>query len=265
MSTQDSSAPEDDAGEDGETTPAHRAPARAEDSTEGGRKRRLRDRSPVAAFLVEIGVILLIAVVISFVVKTFLLRAFYIPSESMEDTLQVDDRIVVNLLAPEVSEVQRGDVIVFEDTRAWSTGGAPAPETTPMQDALTFVGLMPDASEHYVIKRVIGVGGDEVACCDDQGRLTVNGESVDEPYLYPGDEPSRMEFDITVPEDTVWVMGDHRRASADSRAHLEEPDHGAVPVEDIVGRSLARVWPIDRWGGGGTDREPFADVPAAGD
>ncbi|WP_010524637.1 signal peptidase I [Nesterenkonia sp. F] len=265
MSTQDPTTPEDGSGEDGESTSSHQVPAGSEGGSAGARRRRLRDRSPVAAFFVEIGVILLIAVVISFVVKTFLLRAFYIPSESMEDTLQVDDRIVVNLLAPEISEVQRGDVIVFEDTRAWSSGEVPAPETTPLQDALTFVGLMPDASEHYVVKRVIGVGGDEVACCEADGRLTVNGEPIDEPYLYPGDEPSRTEFDITVPENSVWVMGDHRRASADSRAHRQEPDHGAVPVEDVVGRSLARVWPIDRWGGGGTDRDPFADVPAAGD
>ncbi|GAB3193555.1 signal peptidase I [Nesterenkonia suensis] len=225
-----------------------------------GAARRLKERSPAAAFLIEVGTIIVLAIVISFVVKTFLMRAFYIPSESMEATLEVDDRIVVNLLAPQVMDVERGDVVVFEDTRGW-WGAAAQPESTAFQDALTFIGLMPDTSAHYVVKRIVGVSGDEVGCCDEFGRLAVNGAPIDEPYLFPGDVPSQTEFSVTVPDDHVWLLGDHRSASADSRAHLEDGDMGAVPLEDVIGRSTAIVWPWDRWGGGGSDRDPFVHVP----
>ncbi|NDK30716.1 signal peptidase I [Nesterenkonia sp. Hz 6-5] len=199
------------------------------------------------------------AVVISFIIKTFLLRAFYIPSESMQPTLEVDDRIVVNLLAPGVMDIERGDVVVFEDTRSW--WGSPAPETSSVQEALIFIGLSPDTSSHYVVKRVIGLEGDEVECCDEDGRILVNGEPIDEPYLFPGTEPSASSFDVTVPEGHVWLLGDNRSASADSRSHVEEPDQGAVPEDDIIGRTLSIVWPVDRWGGGGNERDPFETVP----
>ncbi|MDS2172418.1 MULTISPECIES: signal peptidase I [unclassified Nesterenkonia] len=225
-------------------------------------RRRLRDRSPAAAFLVEIATIVVLALIISFVVKTFLMRAFYIPSESMESTLEVDDRIVVNLLAPEVMDVERGDVVVFEDTRGW-WGAAEAADTTALQDTLIFLGLMPDTSAHYVVKRVIGMDGDEVECCDDSGRISVNGEPIHEPYLFPGDAPSQTEFSVTVPEGHVWLLGDHRSASADSRAHVQDGDMGAVPLDDVIGRSTAIIWPWDRWAGGGSDRDPFIEVPEA--
>ncbi len=224
---------------------------------------KLKDRSPALAFLAECATVVVLAIVISFVVKTFFLRAFYIPSESMEPTLEVDDRIVVNLLAPGVMDIDRGDVVVFEDTREWWGSGS-APETNAFQDAMIFIGLMPDTSSHYVVKRVIGMEGDRVECCDDQGRILVNGEPIDEPYLYPGDEPSTAEFEVTVPEDSVWLLGDHRSASADSRAHVSDPDMGAVPVEDVIGRSAAIIWPWDSWARGGSDRDPFEQVPEDG-
>ncbi|GAA1813028.1 signal peptidase I [Nesterenkonia flava] len=226
------------------------------------RKRRLKDRSPVLAFFLEMATIIALAILISFIIKTFFARAFYIPSESMQPTLEVDDRIVVNLLAPGVMDIERGDVVVFEDTRAWWGEGSEA-ETNAVQDALVFIGLMPDTSSHYVVKRVIGTAGDTVECCDDQGRILINGEPIDEPYLYPGDQPSATEFSVTVPEDSVWLLGDHRSASADSRAHVHEEDGGAVPEEDIIGRTSAVIWPLGRIGGGGSEREPFDHVPDA--
>lgn len=233
-----------------------------EDRRSDDKEPRERRRHPAISFLIELITIIGLAIVISFVIKTFLLRAFYIPSESMQPTLDVDDRIVVNLLAPEVMSIDRGDVVVFEDTRQW-WGSAPTAETTAVQDALIFIGLMPDTSSHYVVKRVMGMEGDTVECCDDQGRILINGEPVDEPYLYPGDEPSSHEFEVTVPEGHVWLLGDHRAASADSRAHVEEPDAGAVPVEDIMGRASVIVWPLDRIGQGGSERDPFESVPEA--
>lgn len=227
---------------------------------EARKRPALKERSPMAAFLVECAIIVVLAVVISFVVKTFFMRAFYIPSESMEETLAVDDRIAVNLLAPQLMDVERGDVVVFEDTRQW-WGGGQEPETNAVQDALTFIGLMPDTSSHFVVKRVIGVGGDTVECCTDDGLIQVNGEPIEEPYIYEGNSPSDMDFSVEVPEDHVWLLGDHRAASADSRFHVEEADMGAVAEDDIIGRSVAIIWPWDRWGGGGSDREPFAEVP----
>lgn len=219
-----------------------------------------KTRHWAVSFLLEVILIVGLAIVISFIIKTFFLRAFYIPSESMQPTLEVDDRIVVNLLAPDVMDIHRGDVVVFEDTRSW-WGGPSDSETNIVQDALVFIGLAPDTSSHYVVKRVVGLGGDQVECCDDDGRITVNGEPIDEPYIYPGNAPSDASFEVTVPEDHVWLLGDHRSASADSRSHVEEPDQGAVPMDDIIGRTLSVVWPVDRWGGGGSDTEPFEQVP----
>lgn len=221
-----------------------------------------RRRHPVVSFLLELIVIVALAILISFIVKTFLLRAFYIPSESMQPTMEVDDRIIVNLLAPGVMDIDRGDVVVFEDTRNWWGAGS-STQTNAVQDALIFIGLMPDTSSHYVIKRIIGAEGDVVECCDDSGRVMVNGEPIDEPYVFPGNAPSTTAFEVTVPEGHVWLLGDHRSASADSRAHVNEPDAGSVPVEDIIGRPAAIVWPFDRWGGGGSEREPFDQVPSA--
>lgn len=219
-----------------------------------------RKRHPAVSFLIELVIIVGLAVVISFVVKTFFLRAFYIPSESMEPTLEVDDRIVVNLLAPDVMDIDRGDVVVFEDTRNW-WGSGETPETTAFQDAMMFIGLMPDTSSHYVVKRVVGMEGDTVECCTEEGEILVNGEPVQEPYVHPGNAPSESEFEVTVPEDHIWLLGDHRSASADSRAHVDEPDQGAVPVDDVIGRTLVTVWPLERISGGGSNNEPFEDVP----
>jgi signal peptidase I len=208
----------------------------------------------------EIVLIVLITVMASFLIKTFLFRAYYIPSGSMEQTLQINDRIFVNLLVPGPFELDRGDVVVFEDTKGW-LGEPLAVPTNPVQEALQFIGLMPDSSEQHLVKRVIGMPGDRVECCSADGLLTVNGKPVQESYLYPGSAPSEMEFDVTVPEGHLWVMGDHRDASADSRMHQDGPGNGFIAIDDVTGRAEVIAWPLSRWGDAGGDREAFAEVP----
>lgn len=200
------------------------------------------------SFLRELPGIVITALVISVLIKTFLVQAFYIPSGSMENTLQVDDRVLVNKLTDKADEVQRGDVVVFRDPGGWLNGPTATSGTgvrSLVRDALVFVGLAPAVGEEDLIKRVIGVEGDEVACCD-QGRVTVNGVPLEEPYLFPQDDPSLEEFSVTVPKNSLWVMGDHRSVSEDSRAHRQQPGKGFVPVEDVVGRAFTVVWPLDR-------------------
>jgi signal peptidase I len=216
-----------------------------------GARSQVRTRRPAQrkSFLRELPGIVITALVISVLIKTFLVQAFYIPSGSMENTLLVNDRVLVNKLADKPDEIHRGDVIVFRDPGGWLGGGGTSTHgslVNAIRDALVFVGLAPAAGEEDLIKRVIGVGGDKVVCCDDDGRITVNGKPLDEPYLYPGDEPSGEEFSVTVPKGELWVMGDHRSVSEDSRAHQQQPGKGFVPVDDVIGRAFTVVWPLDR-------------------
>lgn len=217
------------------------------------------------AWLQETVAVIAIALALSLLVKTFLVQAFYIPSSSMEDTLAVNDRIMVNKLAPGVSELQRGDVVVFTDPGGWLDDPMES-RTGAMRvaiDILTFVGIIPhDAGEH-LIKRVVGLPGDTVECCDVEDRLTVNGAPVDEPYLKPGVSPSSYEFEVVVPEGTVWLMGDNRSNSADSRAHMGDPGGGFVPVDHVVGRAVVIMWPLDRIGSLGGGQDAFAEVRRA--
>ena len=213
-------------------------------------------------FVIVVGM----ALVLSFVVKTWLLQAFYIPSGSMEDTLVLNDRVIVSKLTPGPFDLKRGDIVVFSDPGDW-LDVAPRPEqgpvTTAIRNGLMFVGLLPDDAENHLIKRVIGLPGDRVVCCDEGERLTVNGEPLVEPYLKPGDAPSNQEFDIRVPEGSVWVMGDHRSDSSDSRFH--DPSgtgaDGSVPQSLVVGRAVALVWPLDHLTWLANPRATFAKVP----
>ncbi|MHA7140877.1 signal peptidase I [Arthrobacter sp. Sr33] len=218
----------------------------------------------LGGWLKEILIIVGIAILLSFLIKTFLFRAFFIPSGSMENTLEIDDRIFVNQLVPAPFELQRGDVVVFQDTEGWLP--APPPGTGPganwVKDGLIFVGLLPDDTQQHLVKRVIGIAGDRVVCCDDDGRITVNGEPLEEPYLYPGASPSDTEFDVTVPEGKIWVMGDHRNASADSRANADKPNSGFIDVEDIEGKAAVVAWPLNRMGFLGNYPEVFDSIPA---
>ncbi len=215
------------------------------------------------AWLKETVAVIAIALAISLVVKTFLIQAFYIPSSSMEDTLAINDRILVNKLVPGASELQRGDIVVFTDPGGWLADRPPEPNVARrvLIDVLTFVGIMPhDAGEH-LIKRVIGLPGDRVACCSVEGHLTVNGVGVAEPYLKPGVAPSQFEFEVVVPANALWVMGDNRSNSADSRAHMGDPGGGFVPIDDVVGRAVLTMWPLDRLGYLGGGQAAFSDVP----
>ena len=204
------------------------------------------------SFVRELPITLVVALLLSLLVKTFLLQAFLIPSASMEDTLLIHDRVLVNKLADKADEIHRGDVVVFRDPGGWlpaansGNGGVRA----AIHNALVFVGVAPSTSARDLVKRVIGVGGDRIACCDSEKRITVNGVPLTEPYLYPGDRkaPSLAAFSVRVPQGRLWVMGDHRSASADSRFHLGDPGGGFVPVDDVVGRAFARVWPLRRAG-----------------
>jgi signal peptidase I len=213
------------------------------------RSRRARTQPHRKSFLRELPGIVITALVISVLIKTFLVQAFYIPSGSMENTLLVNDRVLVNKLADKPDEIHRGDVVVFRDPGGWLNGPGESENGDgvlgAVRDVLVFIGLAPAAGEEDLIKRVIGVAGDEVVCCDD-GRITVNGVPLDETYLYPGDDPSMEEFSVTVPAGRLWVMGDHRSVSEDSRAHRQQPGDGFVPVDDVIGRAFTIVWPLDR-------------------
>lgn len=215
----------------------------------------------------DLVVIFLIAILISFLVKTFLMRPFYIPSESMAETLQVNDRIAVSLLQPELIDIERGDIVVFEDPGGWLQH-APAEGRSGaagyMHDFLVFIGLAPDESHGYLVKRVIGLPGDVVACCNDFGQVTVNGTPINEPYLHLEDASlpaSGTEFEVTVPEDSLWVLGDNRYHSADSRAHTAGPHSGFVPIDNVVGRAILTTWPMDRWRWLDNHADVFANVP----
>lgn len=211
----------------------------------------------------EIATVVLVAIVLSFLIKTFLFRAFYIPSESMVNTLDVNDRIFVNLLVPEPFALERGDVVVFKDTQGWLAPAA-VKETGPftwLQDGLMFIGLVPDNSEQHLVKRVVGLPGDRVACCDAGGRLMVNGTPLDEPYINPAEVPKASDFDVVVPDGKVWVMGDNRNHSADSRAHTES-NGGFVDIADVEGRAAVIAWPLNRITALDNYPDVFRDVPA---
>lgn len=214
------------------------------------RKGRPTAGSRLWAGVREIALIAATALVISFVIKTFIAQAFWIPSGSMENTLVYGDRVMVSKIQVGPMKVERGDIAVFEDPGGWLNPPAQVdrgPVAEAVVKALEFIGVAPVAEGNHLIKRVIGVGGDVVVCCNEDGRLTVNGHPLEEPYLNPGDVPSAEEFEITVPEDKVWFMGDHRSNSRDSRANDDGTGlTGSVPRENVVGQAFVLLFPLDR-------------------
>ncbi len=221
------------------------------------------------AFARDVVVIVVIAVMVSFLVKTFVVRSFYIPSASMEDTLIVQDRILVDELTPNWAGYQRGDVVVFEDPGGWLPP-TPEPERAPLEAAvdwtLSLVGLSASDSDDHLVKRIIGLPGDHVVCCNALGQITVNDVPIDElGYLKlpaGSTEASKDAFDVTVPEGSLWVMGDNRNLSKDSRYNTDQPGHGFVPVDNVVGKVFLRTWPFDRFGTIDGHHDVFGGVPA---
>jgi signal peptidase I len=239
------------------------------DSGGSGRSLRHRGSRPASSgwlsLLREIVIIGVSAIVLSLLIKTYLAQAFFIPSESMEQTLMVGDRVMVTKLTPEPFDVHRGDIVVFKDPGGWLSEQYIDQNANSgwLNSTLTYIGLRPaDAGEH-LIKRVIGVAGDTIECCTDDGRLIVNGVPIDEPYLASGAVPSELTFTTTVPEGSVWVMGDNRQHSEDSRYHQGNPGGGSVPVSDIVGVAFVTVWPPDRMTLLRNPGATFGDVPNA--
>jgi len=211
-----------------------------------------RPRRGWTAFLRDLVIIILIALAVSWLLKTFLVRSFYIPSGSMENTLLVNDRIIVNELVPNAIAVQHGDVVVFKDPGGW-LGPTPPKDEPWIQQAgewlLSLIGLAAPDSDEHLIKRVIGLPGDTVACCDATGSLTVNGVPIDEPYILKDGhvDAAPESFTVTVPPDSLWVMGDNRYHSADSLFHIDEPSGGFLPMDDVVGKALVISYPVNRW------------------
>ncbi|UGY93835.1 signal peptidase I [Streptomyces gobiensis] len=201
----------------------------------------------------EIPILIGVALLIALVLKTFLVQAFVIPSGSMEQTIKIDDRVLVDKLTPWFgSKPQRGDVVVFKDPGGWlEQEQLPTSDDPPVikegKQLLTFIGLLPSDDEQDLIKRVVAVGGDTVQCCDKNDRVTVNGVALDEPYLFPGNKPSQVPFEVTVPVGRIFVMGDHRANSADSRFHLKKPGQGTIPEDLVVGKAVVIAWPFSHW------------------
>jgi signal peptidase I len=197
----------------------------------------------------EFPILVIVALAVSLVIKSFLVQFFYIPSGSMENTLQINDRVAVNKIPFISKSIDRGDVVVFRDPSNW----LPEPYAdnqnkviAKIKEGLVLVGVLPNPAKQYLVKRVIGVAGDNVVGKD--GIVTINGKETDEPYIFAGNKPSELDFNVTVPEGKIWVMGDHRAASADSRYHQDDVNNGFVPESKVTGRVVGIIWPIKNIG-----------------
>jgi signal peptidase I len=247
-------AADPDAGRPGEPqTAGGESPAEGEQAA--GKSKPARRRP----FWAELLVLVAIALVIALVIKTFVVQAFFIPSSSMEDTLLPGDKVLVNKIVYHTRPIHVGDIIVFDGAGSWEPASRPARSSSdPIVRAYratlvplvrSIVGLFGTApGQTDFIKRVIGVPGDRVACCNAQGRVTVNGVPLHErSYLYPGAAPSEIHFSIVVPRGRLWVMGDNRLVSDDSRLHTTDPGNGTIPEKMVIGRAFMIVWPPGRW------------------
>lgn len=229
-----SAATEDDAA--GSGPGAHGAA-----SDQGQRHRR--------SFWRELPVLIVVALALTIIIKIFAIQAFYIPSSSMENTLDIGDRILVNKVVYHLRSMHRGDIVVFNGLDSWDPTVPQATSSNPVRRVVNWIGSAfgVTAGEKDYVKRIIGVPGDHVKCCDARGRITVNGVPLNEKsYLYQGDSPSQVPFDIIVPPHELWVMGDHRAVSYDSREHRSDPGGGSIPESKVIGRAFVVVWPLNR-------------------
>jgi signal peptidase I len=208
-------------------------------------RRRRRKRS----FWRELPILVAVALVLAVVIKAYALQAFFIPSGSMENTLDINDRVLINKLVYDFRGIHRGDIVVFNGDGSWDPGTVPTSSNFVSEFFSNFAGMFGFGHPGDIyVKRVIGLPGDRVACCDAEGRVTVNGVPLSEgTYLYPGDAPSLVRFNIVVPPGQLWVMGDHRSVSDDSRGHLGDPGGGTIPESAVLGRAFVIIWPPSRW------------------
>jgi signal peptidase I len=219
---------------------------------DAGEPRELTFRQHVIAFAKEFAAVVVGAVIVASLLRGFVGQMFIIPSDSMQNTLQVNDRVLVEKL----SSVKRGQIVVFKDPGGWLTGPR-AKERGPIGKAFQFIGILPDTSTEHLIKRVVGLPGDSVSCCDTSGRISVNDQPLEEnSYLYAGSDgvqvkPSQIRFEVVVPAGRIFVLGDNRVHSRDSRCHLNDVQAGTtkganafVPTDLVVGRAIAVVWPL---------------------
>ena len=243
-----------DATRDGrDATDGGSAPGRAKKADAGAGGKHTKQRR---SFWRELPVLIVVALVLALVIKSFLIQAFYIPSASMENTLEIGDRVLINKVVYHLRPIHRGDIVVFDGTGSWDFDNTPASSnifSKGLSELEGIVGISHDSSIY--IKRVIGLPGDHVACPTANGDLTVNGVPLSESsYLYPGNAPCDGTFSVTVPPGRLWVEGDHRAVSYDSRGHMGDPGGGTIPESAVLGRAFVIIWPPSRWG--------FLDIPA---
>src|SRR5216684_134366 len=222
-------------------TEGAQAAGRSGSAGSAGRRRRKK-----RSFWREFPILVVVALLLAVVIKTYAIQAFFIPSGSMQNTLEINDRVLVNKLVYDVRGIHRGDIVVFNGVGSWDPGTPPASTNFAEEFVNGFASMFGFGRPgDILIKRVIGLPGDHVACCDAQGRVTVNGVPLTEQsYLYPGDVPSEVRFNIVVLPGQLWVMGDHRLISDDSRGHPGDPGGGTIPESAVIGRAFVIIWPL---------------------